>query len=469
MFEHIEGYLFSYRDRYTFDVCKKLVYDEGEICYDIPIRIAKFFDSIVDTGKFDSEQNKFDFINTDVSCEECNEDESGIYIICKFGHTEYIYCADCIEKIHYCKDCNKLFCSDYPTVIDDEYICDDCSENYYSCEQCGEILHGEDTVCVDDSIYCSDCAERLYYRCDDCGDYFDDTEVFRHDDTCICNSCFERYDYSICDDCGEILNSDDVNWTDDGTYCNDCYEQHEQSCHIHNYSYKPSPEFFGDDSIFFGIELEIDKGNKTEFADEFDYDCAYLKEDGSLSSNGVEIVSHPLSYQYAMEEFDIDGICALALKHEFRSHDTDTCGIHVHVSRRPLTDKTIGNIIEFMEYNWQDIVKFTRRNSDSLTRWANRYGKDIIEDTPEETYHLANQTASRYRALNLQNSNTIEFRIFRGTLKVDTIKAIIQFCNNLVHYCQNINCVKETKFRDIVEFGNQAELVSFCENKGLLA
>lgn len=468
MFEHIEGYLFSYDNEYTFDVCKKIVYVEGEVCHDIPIVIAKFFDTIEDTGKFDSKQNKFDFVDTDISCNECNEDENGIYIICKLERAKYICCENCIEKIHYCRDCEKLFYSDDPMVIDGEFLCMDCGDNYFSCEQCGEIIHNDDIVCVGDSVYCSDCVDRLFYQCDNCGNYFDNTETYRNNDVCICHACFENGDYSICDNCGEILDCDSVNWTDNGAYCSECYEQYEQSA-IHNYSYKPQPVFFGEDNLFFGVELEIDKGNKTEFAEEFDFDCAYLKEDGSLSSNGVEIVTHPLSYQYAMKEFDIDGICTLALKHEFRSHDTDTCGIHIHVSRRPLTEKTIGNIIEFIEYNWCDIVKFTRRNSDNLQRWANRYGKDIIGDMPEETYRIASQTASRYRALNLQNDSTVEFRIFRGTLKADTIKAIIQFCNNLVHYCQNVDNTKETKFCDIVEFGGQSELKDFCNGKGLLA
>jgi len=86
---------------------------------------------------------------------------------------------------------------------------------------------------------------------------------------------------------------------------------------------------------FFGVELEADHGNEKDAAarDVTFGDLSYVKHDGSLTDDGIEIVTHPCSLRYHLEQFPWDEILSSLADYGFRSHDTSTCGLHVHVSR----------------------------------------------------------------------------------------------------------------------------------------
>ena len=42
--------------------------------------------------------------------------------------------------------------------------------------------------------------------------------------------------------------------------------------------------------------------------------------------------------------------------------------------------------------------------------------------------HAKNSCAGRYTAVNLTNADTVEIRMFRGTLKLNTLKATLPVC-----------------------------------------
>src|SRR5690606_4775831 len=64
-----------------------------------------------------------------------------------------------------------------------------------------------------------------------------------------------------------------------------------------------------------------------------------------------------------------------------------------------------------------------------LDRWAARYGLDDGE-TPEDLRAKARR-CGRYYAVNLTNRATIELRLFRGTLKLETFFATLEFADYL--------------------------------------
>ena len=69
------------------------------------------------------------------------------------------------------------------------------------------------------------------------------------------------------------------------------------------------------------------------------------------------------------------------------------------------------------------MLKFSRRSQDQLNRWAARYG---YKDRPEEILKAAKKGEyGRYACVNIMNRDTIEFRIFRGTLKYNTLAAAL--------------------------------------------
>ena len=63
-----------------------------------------------------------------------------------------------------------------------------------------------------------------------------------------------------------------------------------------------------------------------------------------------------------------------------------------------------------------------------MNRWAARHG---YEHDPKKLLDKAKSDYNRYVAVNLLNSNTIEFRLFRGTLKLNTILATLQLVDQI--------------------------------------
>lgn len=87
--------------------------------------------------------------------------------------------------------------------------------------------------------------------------------------------------------------------------------------------------------------MEIDDGNDAnECADALaDVTSAiYCKRDGSLGDEGVEIVTHPATLNYHLTKLAWDRIIETATDNGYTSHDTETCGLHVHVGRAELPD-----------------------------------------------------------------------------------------------------------------------------------
>ncbi len=56
-----------------------------------------------------------------------------------------------------------------------------------------------------------------------------------------------------------------------------------------------------------------------------------------------------------------------ALKLGYYSHKTSTCGLHFHVNRdsfgdtREIQDERISRVLYFVEHNWEELLKFSRR------------------------------------------------------------------------------------------------------------
>ena len=161
----------------------------------------------------------------------------------------------------------------------------------------------------------------------------------------------------------------------------------------------------------------------------------YCKHDGSLS-DGFELVTHPMTLRYHMDKMPWKKILHRAVEMGYTSHQAGTCGLHVHVSRAAFgnteaeQDAAIARVLYFFEKNWDELLKFSRRTQRQLDRWAARYGykeqpRDILEHAKKGCH------AGRYTCVNLQNSNTIEFRIFRGTLKYNTLIATLQMVSRI--------------------------------------
>ena len=206
------------------------------------------------------------------------------------------------------------------------------------CSHCGARLTDEDLTEFEGAIYCHDCLEALTTVCDCCGARIRRDAAEGDNETDLCHHCYD-YNYTTCEDCGALLHTDDACYDDsDYPYCHNCYEKLQQAL-IKSYNYKPEPIFFGSGTLFMGVELEIDNGgDDSDNADTLlmianrTGEHVYCKHDGSLS-DGFEIVSHPMTLEYHTNEMNWLDIFENAVLMEYRSHQTDTCGLHIHVNR----------------------------------------------------------------------------------------------------------------------------------------
>ena len=418
-----------------------------------------------------------------------------------------------VNETRICADCGCVIeTDDYYTTYDGRVICEDCYESYYfTCEDCGCVFPTDDVVTVNrGNIWvCEDCADRRYYRCDDCGEYFTEDNVHTDDfGTVICDDCYDYRDYTTCYDCGRI--SRDNYWNDevDDYLCGDCERSRNANQAFHDYSYKPEPEFrmcddekrdgMDDMAIpYFGVELEIDKGDDHRSVSE-DIQAlglpVYCKHDGSLDDEGVECVTHPCTLAYHENVFDWGALADTALRHDYLSHNTSTCGLHVHVNRRCMGDtradrnRTAGNLVLLCLPLWDKLVTFSRRTESRLNDWAKRpepfrvipgenhwqdkrvYDLEGQDDETLMEMALNTYNDGRYQAVNLTNSSTVEFRLFRGSLKRSTILASIALVNNMVAYAKThtpTECLHAT-FADVVNVENHEVLNAYCRQRNLI-
>lgn len=350
----------------------------------------------------------------------------------------------------------------------DEKIC---------CAHCGACIDTDDYEEFNGEILCSDCLDELTTYCDCCGSRIWREDTYGDAYTTLCTHCYHTF-YTRCSNCDSLIHEDDVYHLDGYGYCRDCYDEERNKCqNIHDYSYKPEPIFYGDGNRYFGVELEIDKAGKyDDYAEEL-LDIAnksdeyiYIKTDGSLD-DGMEIVTHPMTLEYH-KDFCWEKIMHHAVFLGYRSHQTSTCGLHIHVNRdslgidRDKQDEVISRILYFVEHHWNEMLNFSRRSEYTMNRWAARYG---YENSPKAIMDKAKKNCGRYVAVNLCNYHTIEFRLFRGTLKYNTLIATLELINRICELAVSMTDgeIAKLSWSEFVTEITEPELIQYLKERQL--
>ena len=352
-------------------------------------------------------------------------------------------------------------------------------------EECGvcHSLHPmEELGAFDDTLICSDCLEDSTVICGRCGErLWTDDDQGNEDAGHLCQSCYDRY-YNTCDECHRIICEEDAYYEDDDrVLCYDCHRRHRSRYSINDYSYKPDPIFYGSDTLFMGVEIELDEGGESdnqarkllEIANA-ESERIYCKHDGSLN-DGFEVVSHPMTLEYHLKSMPWHAVLEKARQLDYRSHQAKTCGLHIHVNRTAFGDniaeqeEVIARILYFFEKHWEELLKFSRRTHRQMEQWANRYG---YKDSPLEILDHAKKgfRGFRYTAVNLTNANTIEFRLFRGTLRYNSFIAALQLIDRIcaVAICLNDDELKRLSWSTFVGGCEQyPELVQYLKERRL--
>ena len=344
------------------------------------------------------------------------------------------------------------------------------------CSICHCELDDSDDYEVEGQQLCESCFEERTTTCDHCGETIWASDSICDDRTTLCECCFDDH-YRRCETCGRIIHDDDALWYRDYPYCASCYDRLDTE--IEEYGYKPEPIFYGEGSRFFGVELEVDFGGKDEenahrIKEQANLRCEniYIKSDGSLD-DGFEIVTHPMTLNYHTEEMYWEDVLHEAVRLGYKSHMTSTCGLHVHVNRdafgetRDEQERVIERILYFTELHWNELFIFSRRSQHTMNRWAARYG---MEKTGKEILDKAKKgNTGRYAAINLSPYHTIEFRLFRGTLKLNTLIATLQLVNRICDaaFFMTEEEIAAQSWRDFVITITEPELIQYLKERQL--
>ena len=255
--------------------------------------------------------------------------------------------------------------------------------------------------------------------CDCCGKQITPQDANTDAQHTICNACY-RSSYTRCDECGTMIHVEDACHSESKTHCYGCYES--KFRHIYPHDFKPEPIFYGVVPRFFGVELEIDGGGHSDHNAKLLLDSVntngeyiYIKRDSSLF-DGLEIVTHPMTLEYHLHQFNWNRLLHTAILLGYHADDAPTCGLHIHVNRQSLgttvteQQAAIQRIQMFIEKHWFKMQRFSRRN-----------------DEYRERMTICGNAA----ALNLDYPQTVEFRLFQGTLQTATLFACLQFVDRI--------------------------------------
>jgi len=367
------------------------------------------------------------------------------------------------EEIAVCQNCSCKIEEDDLQEFEGENYCQECFDDLFSyCEQCDETVSVDDMVYVNNDDYmCKSCRDANYTCCGACGEYVPNDDCFCINDHDVCEECYCE-NYFTCESCNEIWH---IDYYGSEGCCRDC-ETSEDDCGLHNYSYKPDAAFYGEGDLYFGIELEIEsEGNSIYDAVQSLPDFVYAKADSSMD-DGLEVVSHPTSWQWLQENKEQwDEVLSLRNK-GFLSYKTDTCGMHVHLSKKAFSTLHLYKFLKMFFENQEFIAIISRRRSGNLNRWASLQSDESI------VYKARTKNnTQRYTAVNLQNDESVEVRIFRGTLSPVGFWRNVEFCKAVYEFTKtaSIRDISKDKFCDyVVEHKKEyPNLAQFLFDKGL--
>ncbi|WP_249645284.1 amidoligase family protein [Nocardia sputi] len=360
----------------------------------------------------------------DSSCEECSGQVHSDDLITTIDGDRV--CPGCADGLSRCDCCAARARADtLACTTEDTLLCRECLTGWHQCGECDVYTRVIRGVVGTNREVCAECAAG-YETCGDCGDLAADTRRVDGGDR-VCARC-EDEDYRECSDCYVLVRRGN-------SYCDSCTDSYSAHSAVHDSYYTPELRFHGDGPLFLGMELEIKTPSRSyrgavDTAVAHIRDLAYLKEDGSISC-GFELVTHPMSYEYALAQFPWQLLNRLRL---LGCYTDDGVGIHVHVSRAGFSSPAHA-------YRW---LKFVYRNEDSVTTLARR-SSTWAQFSPQQRssaleYAKGGQAGyGRYQAINVCPEDTFELRVFASSLHPQQVQAALAFAAASVEYTRGLS------------------------------
>ena len=412
-------------------------------------------------------------------------------------------CIHCIDEFERCEHCGAYISPDEDRYNVNsggnvETWCEQCMQDCaVVCDHCGELIDDAyaERVHVDGGgieTWCTDCVERHALQCDDCSEYFstlngyyliDEYETHDGFSATLCETC-RCENWYWCESCERLIPDCDAEYIGGCVYCPSCANEHMEHDALQSYHHTRAMSFwFADGSrkyayqldgadlatMFMGIELETDYNDDAfslarDIIDAIGDERVECKEDGSLHSDGVEIVSQPMHPLYHLNSSMWSDIIGIVRQHGGKSHDACTCGLHMHISRDYFkSHDAVYRLDRLVTRFRSQMVRFSRRDGGSIGSWCRIDETDKlanIADVHERKRLWASDKryAGRYEAVNDTNGSTVEIRLWRGTLNEQTFRATIEFTAGLAIVCNTVT----DEFADAVTWRELKSLVRYA-------
>lgn len=394
-----------------------------------------------------------DCYNNLPKCEKCDEVLTNEDINEFKGNS---YCSDCYNEIPCCEECGEKIDTindNYYYVEDVGMVCENCIEEYSFCESCQKHFNNDDIIRTSDCKHiCADCIDKTHFKCNECGEFcpYEDSNT-DYDNNYICDDCRREYFFQ-CERCDQLFPNDQESCC--SNLCDDCYQETggEDEEGIYPYEYKPEPCFKRYDGeytkLFIGVELEIRGADRSCCAYDLNnnIDFVYCKHDSSIGDNGVEIVSHPGTFDFHTKTNIWNKIFDILENNGM--DNIENCGLHFHISRNFFTEEAIRVLDYFVNNNPEFIANIGGRKLDgycsSREKDMNNWGMSY---------------SSRHcDAVNLTNSETIELRFCKSTPDYTTFMKRLNFIHDIVNFSMNVT------FKEIITEDNIKMFESFLES-----
>lgn len=230
--------------------------------------------------------------------------------------------------------------------------------------------------------------------------------------------------------------------------------------YIHSFNYKPEyiPHYMEnenpDTTLLLGAEIEV-AGNHPETdkrikedtvkkciqiingSDSDEENLIYSTHDGTVQ---IEFDTMPCSLGFHKNKMNYKEMFEYLDSVGYKGHDCDCAGLHIHADRKYLgrtkfqQDLVIAKILYIIEKFNDDLCIIARRNNG----YSVFCGDKCTSDTAVTLYGKYRDTGKK-AALNLQHPNTIEFRMFRSTLKYETLLLTLELVQDIINFSKNIS------------------------------
>jgi len=319
--------------------------------------------------------------------------------------------------------------------------------------ECGHLELQEDSHTVRNETWCSNCFNEDAVHVEDVDEYWSRDDAYYHEGADL----YYSYEESRDDDEDDDDEPHDLMGYSTNVLRHIAADASIQSSKFGNFT--------------MGVELEMCAGSRSSVDEavadvrtRLGEDYIICKSDGSLPSDGFEVVTAPRGLEEHIRRFK-----AWDVRPTYRAWNAKQCGLHVHIDSRAFTPMTRGKVLMFINADGNaDFIRSLAGRHPKMDDQARNYcaaeDQSVITDPLKA---VKGKGANRYRMVNVTNMdqpemarlglnwrqydtsgrkfNTVELRIFRASLKKERLLAQIEFAHAAVMF------VRAASYRDLTE------------------